>query len=57
VLTLQGKVAEVVTRMAEGSTFQLVPLSFTHDHLRGTIDELRKQDAAEPSCAYPAPRW
>jgi hypothetical protein len=57
VLTLQGKVAGVVTRMTEGA-FQLVPLSFTHDHLRSTIADLRDQDAAaEPSCSFPSPRW
>jgi S1-C subfamily serine protease len=58
VLTTRGKVAGVVTEMAVSPGFQTVPLSYTHDHLRDTIDEITQGSGAQRDCnAFRGPRW
>jgi hypothetical protein len=58
VLTSRGKVAGVVTEMAVSPGFQTVPLSYTHDHLSATIDELTQDSGAQADCsAFRGPRW
>jgi hypothetical protein len=58
-LTARGKVAGVVTEMAPSRGFQNVPLSYTHDHLRATIEQLQQDRTAERDCNAwgRAPRW
>jgi hypothetical protein len=59
VLTSRGKVAGVVTEMAAHSVFQNIPLSYTHDHLRSTIEALEGQRGAEADCSIGTgqPQW
>jgi hypothetical protein len=58
-LTAAGKVAGVVTEMAESRGFQNVPIAYTHDHLRDTIETLERQDGvtADRAAVGGAPRW
>jgi serine protease Do len=58
VLTTRGKVAGVVTEMAVSPGFQTVPLAYTYDRLRSTIDEQTQATGAERNCnAFRGPRW
>ena len=53
VLTTTGQVAGVVTELADNrSGVQLVPLAYTYDHLRATIDRIVNEPAeVEADCA------
>ncbi len=52
VLTTTGQVAGVVTELADNRTgVQLVPLAYTYDHLRATIDQIVNEPAeVEADC-------
>ena len=60
-LTSTGEVVGVVTEMAAGTTYQDVPLLYTHDYLKGTINQiLTDEPGYEADCslgdsAQPAP--